>query len=70
MHEGIAPTRSSTLRPNIASHPPQACIDTVRNKDLDPLLPLLLRTMVHVEETADTLYRLGQCVVNIVIIQC
>ena len=62
--------RSSTLRPSMAPHPPQACIYTVRNKDLDPLLPLLLRTMVHVEETADTLYRLGQCVVNIVIIQC
>ncbi len=61
---------SSTLRPSTASHPPQACIDTVRNKDLDPLLPLLLHTMVHVEETADTLYRLGQCVVNIVIIPC
>jgi hypothetical protein len=62
--------RSSTLRPSMAPHPPQACIYTVRNKDLDPLLPLLLHTMVHVEETADTLYRLGQCVVNIVIIQC
>ena len=70
MHEGIAPTRSSTLRPSIASHPPQACIDTVRNKDLDPFLPLLLHTMVHVEETAETIYRLGKFIVNIVIFKC
>jgi hypothetical protein len=40
----------------------QACIDTVRNKDLDPFLPLLLHTMVHVEETAETIYRLGMSI--------
>jgi hypothetical protein len=66
----IAAVFSSTRRPSMAPHPPQACIDTVRNKDLDPLLPLLHHTMVHVEETAETIYRLGQCVVNLVIFQC
>jgi hypothetical protein len=61
MHEGA----TSTSFPFFFVSPAlQACIDTVRSKDPDPFLPLLLHTMVHVEETAETIYCLGTQMLN------